>query len=137
MRLLLVIFLFAFTTFAFSETYVQVNGISIHDRPGFNSINYGAGLETNISADWTIAGGWYRNSDYQGSAYAYGRYIVYKSGPWDVGIGVGGVTGYTGHPVAPALFPQVCYTWVCGLVIPKVTDTGANAVAFQLRIPVN
>ena len=51
-----------------AETYIQLNGVSVHDRPGFNGFNYGAGVEQTISDRWTVAGGWYRNSEYRGSA---------------------------------------------------------------------
>ena len=136
MKPLIFIFLFL-VSLANAETYVQINGASVHDRAGFSGFNYGAGLEKSIDNNWTVAGGWYRNSEYHGSAYVYGRYAIYKVNYWDIGIGVGAVTGYTTTPIAPALFPQVCYSWACALFIPKVTATGANAVGFQLRIPVD
>jgi hypothetical protein len=120
-----------------AQTYVQVNGVSLHDRPGYNGFNYGAGLEQTVSDRWTVAGGWYRNSEYQGSTYAYGRYTVYKQGSWDVGIAIGAVTGYQRATVIPMAFPEVCYAWVCGLFAPRVESTGANALGFRLRIPVN
>lgn len=120
-----------------AQTYVQVNGASLHDRPGFNDWNWGAGLEQGITDRWTVAGGWYYNSDYRGSVYAYGRYAFYKQGAWDMGVAVGAVTGYQRASVIPMAFPEACYAWVCGLFIPKVESTGANAVGFRLRIPVN
>jgi hypothetical protein len=120
-----------------AQTYIQVNGISLHDRSGFNGINYGAGLEQSITDRWTVAGGWYRNSDYRGSTYAYGRYAVYKKDSWDIGVAMGAVTGYEPYPVAPALFPEVCYSYFCAIALPRVKDTGANTVGFRLRIPVN
>jgi hypothetical protein len=120
-----------------AQTYVQVNGISLHDRSGFNGINYGAGLEQGITDRWTLAGGWYRNSDYRGSTYAYGRYAFYKNDAWDIGVAIGAVTGYDPYPVAPTLFPEVCYSYFCAIALPRVKDTGANAVGFRLRIPVN
>jgi uncharacterized membrane protein len=66
-----------------AETYVQINGLSAHDQSGCNGFNYGAGLEQSITDRWTVAGGWYRNSDYRGSTYAYGRYAFYKKDAWD------------------------------------------------------
>jgi hypothetical protein len=44
-----------------------------------NEFNYGAGIEQTVADRWSIAGGWFRNSEYRGSAYAYGRYAVYKT----------------------------------------------------------
>lgn len=121
----------------FAETYVQVNGLSAHDRPGYNGFNYGAGLEQGITDRWTLAGGWYRNSEYRGSTYAYGRYAVYKKDSWDIGVAVGAVTGYQRATVLPMAFPEVCYKWACTLILPRVDSTGANAIGFRLRIPVN
>ena len=120
-----------------AQTYVQVNGISLHDRSGYNGWNWGAGLEQGIADRWTVAGGWYRNSEYRGSTYAYGRYAVYKKNSWDIGVAVGAVTGYQRATVVPMAFPEVCYGWACGLMLPRVDSTGANAIGFRLRIPVN
>jgi hypothetical protein len=120
-----------------AQTYVQVNGASLHDQSGYNGWNYGAGLEQGITDRWTVAGGWYRNSDYRGSAYAYGRYAVYKKGAWDIGVAGGLVTGYEPYTVAPTLFPEACYSYLCAVALPRVKSTGANAIGFRLRIPVN
>jgi hypothetical protein len=122
---------------ALAETYIQVNGISVHDRPGFNGFNYGAGIEQTISKDWTVAGGWYRNSDYRGSAYGYARYSVYKEGPWDIGVAGGLVTGYEPYTVAPSLFPEICYRYLCAVALPQVKTNGASALAVHLRVPIN
>lgn len=119
-----------------AETYVQINGLSIHDKSGFNEVNYGAGIEQTISKNWSLAGGWYRNSEYRGSTYGYARYAVYKNGPWDLGVGVGLVTGYTNYKVAPMAFPEVCYSYLCGIAIPQVNSSGANTLALRLRIPI-
>jgi hypothetical protein len=120
-----------------AETYVQVNGLSVHDQSGYNGFNWGAGLEQGITDRWTVAGGWYYNSEYRGSAYAYGRYAVYKQDRWDVGVALGAVTGYQRASVVPMIFPEVCYGWVCSLFVPRVESTGANVIGFRLRIPVN
>jgi hypothetical protein len=133
-----VVTLMIFATPALSaQTYVQVNGVSLHDRTGYNEFNYGAGLEQGITDRWTVAAGWYRNSEYSGSTYAYGRYAVYKKHSWDIGVAVGAVTGYQRAPVVPMAFPEVCYAWACGLMLPRVDSTGANAIGVRLRIPVN
>ena len=120
-----------------AETFVQVNGVSLHDRSGYNGFNWGAGLEQVIHGPWSVAAGWYYNSEYRGSTYAYGRYAVYKKDSWDIGVAVGAVTGYQRATVVPMAFPEVCYAWACTLFAPRVESTGANVVAFRLRIPVN
>ena len=120
-----------------AETYVQINGLSVHDQSGYNGFNYGAGLEQGITDRISVAGGWYYNSEYRGSVYAYGRYAVYKQGRWDVGVALGAVTGYQRAAVVPMAFPEVCYGWVCSLFAPRVEATGANVIGVRLRIPVN
>ena len=135
MRLLIAI-LFLITTSASAETYIQINGVSVHTRPGFNGFNYGAGIEQTITDRWTVAGGWYRNSDYRGSAYGYARYSVYNNGPWNLGIAGGLATGYDPYTVAPTLFPEVCYSYLCAVALPQVKATGASALAVHLRVPI-
>lgn len=135
MRILLLI-VFLIST-AHAETYIQINGASVHDRSGFNGFNYGAGIEQTINNNWSVAGGWYRNSEYRGSTYGYARYAVYKNGPWDMGIGAGLVTGYNSYTVMPMAFPEVCYSYFCAIAIPQVNANGASALALHLRVPVN
>jgi hypothetical protein len=135
MKILFAILLVVFISQVSAETYVQINGASVHDRSGFNGFNYGAGIEQTITDRWTIAGGWFRNSEYRGSAYAYGRYAVYKNGPWDIGVGAGLVTGYESYAVAPAVFPEACYSYFCLVVLPQVKNSGASALALHLRLP--
>ena len=122
---------------ALAETYIQINGTSIHDRSGFNGFNYGVGVEQPVSKDWSVAGGWYRNSEWHGSTYAYARYAAYKNGPWDIGIGAGAVTGYQRMRVMPMAFPEVCYSYLCVIALPQVDASGASALAFHLRLPIN
>lgn len=120
-----------------AQTYVQINGVSIHDQSGYNGFNYGAGLEQVITNKISVAGGWYFNSEYRGSTYAYGRYAVYKKDLWDIGIALGAVTGYQRASVVPMAFPEACYVWACVLFAPRVEATGANVIGLRLRIPVN
>jgi hypothetical protein len=136
MKKLLAVVLVLMVNVSWAQTYIQVNGVSVHDRSGFNGLNYGVGIEQSIADRWTVAGGWYRNSEYRGSTYAYARYAVYKDGPWDIGIGAGAVTGYSSYSVAPMAFPEVCYSYVCAIAIPQVNSTGASALAMHLRLPI-
>jgi hypothetical protein len=119
------------------QSYLQINGVSAHDRPGYNGINYGAGVEQTLNQNWTLAGGWYHKSEYSGSVYAYGRYALYKRDSWDIGIAVGAVTGYQRAAVVPMAFPEMCYAWTCAMFAPRVEATGANVVGLRLRIPIN
>ena len=111
MKTLLAILLVVFISQVSAKTYVQLNGVSVHNRDGFNGFNYGAGIEHAVADRWTVAGGWFRNSEYRGSTYAYARYAVYKNGSWDIGVGAGLVTGYKSYTVATSLFPEVCYSY--------------------------
>jgi hypothetical protein len=137
MKTLIAILLATFITQVVAETYIQINGASVHDKPGYNQFNYGAGIEQTVTDRWSLSGGWYRNSDYRGSAYVYARYSVYKDGPWDLGVAGGLVTGYEPYTVAPTLFPEVCYSYLCAVALPKVKTTGASALAVHLRLPIN
>ena len=119
------------------QTYVQLNGVSLHDRAGYNGWNWGAGVEHTVAKDWTVAAGWYYNSERRGSGYAYGRYALYKLDSWDIGVAVGTVTGYQRATVIPMAFPEVCYAWACAMFAPQVESTGANVVGLRLRIPIN
>ena len=136
MRLLIVI-LFLITTSVSAETSIQINGASIHDRPGYNQFNYGGGVEQTITDRWSVAGGWYRNSEYRGSAYGYARYSVYKNGSWDIGVGVGAVTGYKRATVLPMAFPEACYSYLCAIALPQVEPGGASVLGVHLKLPVN
>ena len=120
-----------------TQTYLQINGVSAHDRSGYNGFNYGAGVEQAVAKDWTVAGGWYYNSERRGSTYAYGRYAFYQQHRWDLGVGVGAVTGYRRAAVIPMAFPEVCYDWLCAVAFPRVETTGANVLGLRLRIPIN
>jgi hypothetical protein len=137
MKIIPLAFLFFVSLATQAETYIQVNGVSAHDRSGYNGFNYGAGVEQAVTKDWNVAAGWYYNSEYRGSTYAYGRYAVYKQDSWDIGVALGVVTGYQRAAVVPMVFPEACYGWTCALFAPRVESTGANVIGVRLRIPVN
>jgi hypothetical protein len=136
MKLLTLLFFFILSFSGHAETYLQINGASIHDKPGYNQFNYGGGIEQTVSENWSVAGGWYRNSEYRGSTYAYGRYAIYKKDSWDIGIGVGAITGYQRMRVLPMAFPEVCYSYVCAIALPQVEPNGASVLGFHLRLPI-
>jgi hypothetical protein len=137
MKFILICCLMFFHVTCHAQTYVQINGLSMHDRSGYNGFNYGAGVEQSLNQNWTLAGGWYYNSERRGSTYTYGRYSFYKKYDWDLGIGVGAVTGYQRAAVVPMAFPDICYSWLCAVAFPKIEANGANVVGLRLRIPVN
>ena len=136
MKILFLIILWVISAAIQAETYVQINGASVHDQSGYNGLNYGAGVEQAVAKDWAIAGGWYYNSERRGSGYAYGRYALYKKDSWDIGVAMGAVTGYRRSAVMPMAFPEVCYSYLCAIAIPQVNANGANALALHLRVPI-
>ena len=136
MRLLIAV-LFLISISVSAETSIQINGASIHDKPGYNQFNYGGGIEQTVTENWSPAGGWYRNSEYHGSAYGYARYSVYKNGPWDLGVGVGAVTGYNRMQVLPMAFPELCYSYLCAIALPQVEPSGTSVLGLHLKIPVD
>ena len=137
MKISFLIILWVISAAIQAETYLQINGVSVHDRPGYNGLNYGAGVEQTLNQNWTVGAGWYYNSERSGSGYAYGRYAVYKKYSWDIGVAVGAVTGYQRATVLPMAFPEACYAWACAMFAARVEATGANVVGLRLRIPIN
>jgi hypothetical protein len=134
MKKLLAVLLFV-STMANAETYLQINGASVHTSPGYNGANYGAGIERDITENISIAGGFYQNSHSTTSAYAYARIPFYKEGNWNLGIGFGAVTGYSLYPVLPMVFPEACYSVVCAILVPPMPGVNAAALGVRLRIP--
>jgi hypothetical protein len=136
MKRLLFLLLFITTT-ANAESYLHLNGVSKHNKSGYNEQNWGAGYEQTVTKEWSVAVGWYNNSEYRHSKYAYARYSAYKKNSWDIGINAGIVTGYRKQSVLPMALPEVCYSWVCGMIIPQIGGIEAGAVTARLRIPIN
>jgi hypothetical protein len=136
MKSLLLLLLFASST-ATAQSYLHLNGASKHNKSGYNEQNWGAGYEQSINSTWTAAVGVYNNSEYRHSTYAYARYTVYKNNQWDIGINSGIVTGYRKQSVLPVVLPEVCYSWVCSMIIPQVGGIEASAVTVRLRIPID
>lgn len=137
MRDIILAVLITFSISCSAETYIRLSGVSMHSTAGNNALNYGAGLEYELNDRWSIAGGWYRNSEWHGSGYAYGRYAVYRDDIWNIGIGVGLVTGYKTMSPMPMAIPDICYGVLCALFAPKVEATGSSVLAFSVRLPID
>ena len=117
------------------DRWLHVSGVSWHDQPGFQQQNWGAGWETRTGNNWSVAVGAYRNSLDRTSVYGLAKYHWIKGDRWQVNINAGLVTGYRAMPVVPVVLPELCVTWVCALVIPRVGQNQATAAAVYLRIP--
>jgi hypothetical protein len=135
LKTILALFLILVSVNTGADTWLHINGASRHDQPGYNQVNTGIGIETDIVTNWTAAIGVYRNSEYSNSIYVYGRRSWYQGSGWDLGISAGVVSGYPRWPMAPAVFPQVCWYWVCTIYLPKVGANQVSALALHARIP--
>ena len=135
MRAIILITLALFSLICSAEDYLRLTGISMHSTAGNNALNYGLGLEHELDETWSLGAGWYRNSEWHGSGYAYGRYAFYRDDMWNVGLGVGAVTGYKSMSPMPMLMPDVCYGVLCALFAPKLEASGSNILAFSVRLP--
>jgi len=95
----------------------------------YNEHNFGLGFQRDFSASLAGEVGFYRNSYYRETIYAWAIYTPWHAGAWSVGTDFGLVTGY-GHPVGP---------WLTGLVARDWTRWGASllfardGVALQLK----
>jgi hypothetical protein len=118
-----------------AQTWLHVYGRSWHDSPGYREINTGIGIERQFTNDWTWAIGTYRNSIYRQSVVGMAKYQWYQQGDFSVNIQMGGVTGYRRYPVVPMVLPEACWTWICGMAVPRVSNETRSAVAVYLRIP--
>lgn len=94
---------------AFADTFLTIPGVSYHleRHRGYNEINTGIGLETEISENWRIGGGVYRNSIRKDSYYAGAIYTPYSLFGVKIGTSLGVVTGY-GNALPMAL-PTLIY----------------------------
>ena len=133
-RMLALILTLVATPVTAQEQWLHVSGVSAHDRPGFQEQNWGMGWETRMAEDWSAAVGFYHNSIDRTSTYGLVKHHWIKTNQWSVNINIGAVSGYDAMPVAPVLLPELCVSWLCGFIIPRVGPNEATAVALYLRI---
>ena len=116
--------------------YVRFTGLSAHSTGGNNPINQGAGFEKGIDKNWSVVGGVYRNSEWNYSWYAAARYAFYQEGEWNLGVMAGVVTGYKSMSPMPMMIPDLCYSYYCLLVAPKLEASGSNVIGVSVRLPI-
>ena len=121
---------------AYADTTIQLHGFSVHDSGNYNSFNYGVGIQHDVSEKWSVSTGAYHNSEYATSSYLYARRTLYKTNKIDAGVSVGVVSGYKFMSIMPVAFPEICYSYVCGIYLPKINSYGSNAIGFFLKIPI-
>ena len=117
-----------------AETWVHVYGRSWHDQSGYREINTGVGVEQRFSNSWSWAAGTFQNSEDRQSVVVMAKYHWIDNGSWAVRWQLGAVTGYSRRTVASVILPELCWSWVCGMIIPNVGQSAA-AAAFYLRVP--
>jgi len=135
MQALVLILLTLFSLNCLAEDYVRFSGLSWHSTPNNNPVNAGVGFEFEHNKDWAWTGGVYRNSEYNYSWYAGARYTFYKDTDWNIGLIGGAVTGYRAMPVIPMLLPDICWNYICGGALPKVSKDGSNVIVFSIKLP--
>jgi hypothetical protein len=135
MRALILILLTTFSLNCLAEDYVRFSGLSWHSTPDNNPVNAGVGFEFEHNKNWAWTGGVYRNSEYNYSWYAGARYTFYKNTDWNIGLIGGAVTGYRAMSVMPMLLPDICWNYICGGALPKVSKDGSNVIVFSIKLP--
>jgi hypothetical protein len=117
-----------------AETWIHVYGRSWHDQAGYREINTGVGIEQKFAPAWSWAAGTFQNSEDRQSVVVMAKYHWIDHGSWAVRWQLGAVTGYRRREVAPVILPELCWSWVCGMIIPNVGQSAA-AAAVYLRVP--
>lgn len=132
-------FVFAFLLIlavpASAQTWLHIYGLSKHESPGYQEINAGIGIEQQFAEQWSWGLGTYRNSIYRQSMAGMVKYQWYQQGDFSVNMQMGGVTGYRRYAVAPVILPETCWSWICGMFVPRIENETRAAVAVYLRIP--
>jgi hypothetical protein len=137
MKIILTIFLLMFSTFAYGQDLsVTVTGLSLHAKSGFNGVNIGLGVEKKVEGDLSVAAGVFTNSIDNNSVYVAGKYKVLQINDVSISLMAGGVTGYK-NAVTPFILPEICFQFICGVVVPPINNEVVGAAAFYLKIPVN
>lgn len=132
-NLILPVLLSAFPAQA-QDRWMHVSGVSWHERPGYNGLNWGVGVETLVSPDWSAAVGIYHNSLYRQTWYALGKYHWWQRKDWMININLGVASGYVIRPVSPVILPELCVDWLCLLAVPRVEPNTTGALAAYARI---
>lgn len=87
------------TAHAASQVTIVLHAGSQHgstsDGYKFNQVNPGAALKLQLTDDWSLQGGVYKNSYYKITAYAVAQYTPVHIGPVSVGAFAGLATGYS------------------------------------------
>lgn len=123
------------------DVWVNLGGVSWHDRGHYNGSNPGAGLELRTSDTWGYAAGFYRNSDRHISRYAFVDVTPLNVGPVYLGGIAGLVNGYSAHRghalpmVLPTAELRLSRVAVQAAFVPHTEHyKNANTVALTLKV---
>ncbi len=105
-------------------------------------LNYGLGLEAELSERWVLSAGAYRNTFDETSAYAGLLWRMWRAESWSAGVMLGVVNGYrhlNDRGLSPHAFPMI--QWQGSRVganlalIPPYEGKTDGLVALQLKFP--
>lgn len=128
---------------AFRSLWINAGMLSHHfDRSkGFREGNIGFGAEVDLTEDWAVYGGGFRNSDDRHSNYVGAAWRPLKWGPMRFGLVGGGFNGYqrVNHggwfpgvlPVATLEYGSV---GVNMFILPTISDKVYGATVFQFKL---
>jgi len=136
MRYILAFLLLIISFACEAQTSIQLNGISIHQKSGYNGINLGLGIEQKITPNISGAIGFYENSIDNKSVYLLVKYEIFQYNDFKVNFQLGGVTGYKNNFV-PVFLPEICKNIICGTIVPPINDVVVGAAAIYLKIPID
>lgn len=130
---------------ASGQIWLNAGSISHHFNRDmrFNERNWGFGAEYKFDAEYSVFGGFYRNSMFETTRYAGLSYTPFKIGQARLGV-IGGVAdGYEGMNsggffpmISPVISIEGERVGVNFIVIPSIVSNVSNAVALQLKIRV-
>ena len=110
-----------------AQTSVQVHGFSMHTHgAGWNERNTGLGIRHQISTDFAVQAGFYKNSEFGNTAYGIAEYMPFHWYNVSAGAFAGVATGYKQNPDG---IP------VAGFALRVYNDTGNVAFKFVPKVP--
>lgn len=119
-----------------AQTSIQLNGISIHQKSGYNGINLGLGVEQKLTSNVSGAIGFYNNSIDKPSVYILLKHELFEYNDFKFNLQFGGVTGYK-DTFIPVFLPEICKNILCATFVPSLGKEVVGATAFYLKIPVD
>ena len=106
------------------ELSLQLHGFSKHSGPrpdgvAWNERNYGLGLRYQINDDWSVQGGFYKNSMSNPVGYILGQWTPVHIGPVSAGVFGGFVAPQKMNAAAGAMVNAFGFTL---RIVPKVDE---------------